>query len=289
MNMEKKGTLIYWEVYEFKTHAEQLEDLGFKDYLPRNDAKTALIKSLRFATKGQERFYKKFADGKHEVRFAVVHPDLVPDVNGELDIDFTKELMLSLDKSSGYLRCTRGNDTSSRQEFYEKIQNDYRAERGSIDSVQFRMLVLKFIRRAAYGISMRSGGGIYFIDDRKRNELDQLQRLFAAFRSTCTLYEIPVYQDGDTMKALQDATLQSITGEVDTLLENLQSGNITQTVIKNRFKEVTELRERVIFHESTLRSEVDGLRSRIDKINDFIGRINSGEKVETFMDMLKAI
>ena len=291
--MERKGTLIYWEISEFKTGKKDLLALGIpKDVLPRNDAKAALIKGLRIVTKCDDRFYKKFADGKHEVRFAVVNPDIViNESDGDVDIDFNKELTISLEKSSGLATRTRipDDDSELHQEFFNRILTTYQEERGTIDSMQFRLVVSRLIREYAYGIPMRSRGGIYFIDDRKSDDLDLLRRVFTNFKENCKMYEVPVYRDGESLVALEDATQQSISREIEELLDGLRDGKITRRILLNRHEEVESLIERVKFHESTLRGSAETLSDRLTKVDKIIDRLKDGEKMYSFMDELGSL
>lgn len=284
--MERNGSLIYWEVTDFKTTKTVLDGLGFGDTLPRNDAKAALIKALKIVTKGNERFYKRFADSKHEVRFAVVNPEVIV-TEEDIDIDFEKELILVLDKSTGIL--SRNRNDVEHEAFFNRINEHFRVERGTVNATQFRLMVTKFFKRQAYAIPMRSRGGIYFVHKAADQTVELVKGLFRHFAANATLHIIPVFNEHGTLTAIESAATSNIQGEIDALLASMDTEEFTSRHLTGREDEVNRIIEKVKFHEETLRGQAENLSERLTNIKSVIGRIRKGSGHVSFMDMLESM
>lgn len=224
----RKGSLIYWEISEFSTSKEVLRGLGYGDLLPRNDAKASLIKALKQVTRGNPLFYKRFADHGKFVRFTVVNPKTVEARNAEgqqdVDLQFQKEITISLEKSSGVVTFVSGNDQghAGDAEFFNEIRAIYDRERHTIDTTQFRALLVRFIREQGFGVAMRSRGGIYFLDERKAEVLATLRATFEHFRGHAKLYALSMYDEEGTRVAVRDAAVENLMGDIEEAVTSLK-------------------------------------------------------------------
>lgn len=293
LNTGQKGNLVYWEVRDFKTTKDALKEAGFENFLPRNDPKAALIKALKIATKGDSRFYKRFADTKHFVRFAVVNPHVYVDGDQDINIDFTKELLITLDKASGVLTMKEDVDTQHVM-FFEEIKSTYEGERTTINSTQLRLMLTRYIKDVAYGVSMRSRGGIYFIDKRMGEVLNTLKAFFSENSAHCKLYQIPVYQDEGSLTALYDATKEDLDAEVAAFIQDVRTlqgedGKIPQYLADRRKEESQVLLEKIAFHESTLRNVADDFAIKIRGVQESLNGIVGGVVPRTLAEELAAL
>lgn len=285
---EKDGEIVYWEIDDFKTNLTELKQLGFEKYLPYNTPKTALIKALKVISKGNDRFYKRFADRAGQVRFAVVNPAVYENQDRDVDIDFNKEIVINLEKNSGYLTCT--NQGSSDPEFFNTIMRQYLMERGTIDTTQFRALIRKFIRNACLGVPMRRRGGMYFVDVRHQRTLNRIHGLFEHFRQHATLYRIPLnLGDAKTASAVHDALSHDFESEIGELIAWFDGDNITNRSLKNRVKDVEGLKERIEFHSVNLAEKAETLKNQLEKVAGVIEQVQQGQGPQTFAEMLAAV
>jgi hypothetical protein len=277
--MITKGQFIYWEMSEVKTNKAMLEDLGFGDFVPRNDYKTALIKALKSYTKGNEKLYRRFNDFKDSVAFSVFIEQASED-----DLNLSKEITIKLNKTTGIL-----------ENAIPEIEEKFRQEMTTIDSTQLRQLILKVLRRNSHAISMRSGGGIYFVDNRFAESLQPLESLFQAIEGA-KLYKIPVYNESATLEAIEDATASEIFSDIETVIQDItrefNNGNLTEKRLTTKMDEADQILKKVKLHEENLRSRASQVSNRVKRLQDSLkittSKIASGvEAEESFLTSLQ--
>lgn len=303
-NMTRKGTMVYWEISDMNTSKDALKALGMEDYLPRNDAKASLIKALHIVTKGNKKFYKRYGDEGKFVNFTVVNPEVIVE-QGIIDVNFTKEITVRLEKSSGLLEITQGQDGS----FFEKIKGLYQQERQTINSTQFRAVLTKYIRSVAFGVSMRSRGGIYFIDQRRQQAVDALNEVFSAYPRKMLLYKIPMFDEAGTRIALRDAVVGDITAEIEGAVNTLQiaienaqkaadeeaeaapgeaDAKLSERIVQNKVDEANEILVKIEFYQEALAGQQSVLAAKVAKLKEVVTEL--GVTVpESFQDMLNGI
>ena len=284
----KKGELIFWEISDFNTTKEKIEDMGFGDLVPRNDYRTAAVKAIRRLTKGKERMYRKFNDNAKSVSFGVFLENTFQD-----DISLEKDMIVHVNKSTGRLDFSCKN-----QDAIDTFKTDYEHAQKTLDATQFRALVLRVIRRECYGISMRKGGGIYFVDSRFEKTKGRLEELFSVFSQTCKLHLVPIYDDKGTVEAIEHAASQDITTEINAIFakvkESMKKGSLTRRGLDGRIKEADKIIEKVAVHEGNLRTQlhdvelrVKGIKAAFEKLKDDATRVAMDP--EDFVSELEAL
>jgi hypothetical protein len=252
-----KGNLIFWEITDLSIEKEELEREGFEGYVPRNDYKSAIIKALKIYTKGNEKLYRRFNDSGRTVSFAV----FVQEVNQQ-GIELNKEITLTISKKTGRL--------TSESEIPEKIRTEYNREKDRINSNQFRAMVLRFIRRNAYAISMRSGGGVYYLDEKYNHVHKKLSELFKKYPKKMKLFTIPVYNDDGTLTALEKATSDECFQDLQQIVKEISAqtkkGIITERLLAGRQKDCEELLQKVKAHESSLQDKAKTIRAKVAQL-----------------------
>ena len=282
--MNRKGDLVFWEISDFKTTKEKLESLGFGDFVPRNDHRATMIKALKTVTRGNEKLYRKFNDRSDLVHFGI----FAENVSGDsLSID--RELIFKLDKITGApgLLLSPGQDYAqiSNTTLWKGIVTAYNAEMGSIDAGQFRSVVLRAVKKC-YGIAMRRGGGIYFIDKRFDETRTKLQQLFDAFPTNTKIHSVPIYDDKGTEEAIEHAVNEDILSDIESLIEDINTkfneGNITLRILEGRKNEAQEILNKAKVHESNLRKSVNKIKTRINNVTKALLAVTSKVEANTF-------
>lgn len=261
----KKGSLIYWTISEFEISPEKLKDLGFGDYTPRNDFKSAMIKALHKLCKGNERLYRAFNDTSKSISFGV----FVQQVDGS-DVEMRKEVIVNVDKSTG----TVGFHVPPGVEWDKTtLMSDFEGAKTTLNANQIRAAILRYVREN-HGISMRPSGGIYFVDDKFKEALDKLKTLFGEFSREMTLFEVPIYGDASTLDAIEEATSTALFGEVEKLVDEVnqgyQKGTLTKKQLQNRREDVAKILEEVKLHEGNLRMKANAIRDRVNTIGELV-------------------
>lgn len=279
--MITKGNFIYWEMSDVKTNKTVLDGLGFGDFTPRNDYKTALIKALKDYTKGNEKLYRRFNDVGDDVSFSVFieHTE-------EEELDLRKEITIRLNKKSGVITGA-----------IPAIEEKYRSEMSTIDSIQLRALILKVLRQNSHAVAMRTGGGFYFVDNRHLNTLEPIVQLFNTIEGA-KLYQIPVYNDSATLEAIEDATAAEIFSDIETMIVDVtrefNNGDLTERRLTTKMDNIGQILKKVKLHEENLRGRANEVRGRISTLSKTLeattARVASGvEAEEGFIASLAAL
>jgi len=288
---KRVGDLIYWSIEDLETTKEKLHEMGFESYIPRNDYRSAMIKTLRRVLKGDDRFYRKFKDHNEGVFFAVVQPV----VNEEdYDIDFKREVVIRLDKKTGSVEYR--NKENASEEFMERIQLEYEHAQITIDSTQFRKIITDVIKKDCFGVSLRKSGGIYFIDEKFDSTREKLQELFSAFPGQATLSSVPIYNDKGTEDALEEATSKDIFSDIEIIINELKektdAGDITARIIEHRQVEADKVFEKIQVHEKHLRLKAETVKTRLMSVQRLLKDAIDEATVtspEAFMSELKKL
>lgn len=258
--MKRKGDLIFWEISDLSTTKDDLERLGFDKFVPRNDYKAAMVKTLKKVTKGNEKLYRRFADKEEEVSFSVFEQR-----TSDREITLDREITITIDKKTGALSTKAEYDGP----YYQSIRDLYLSESKTINSDQFRALVLKVIQHDCCGIPMRRGGGMYFVksdfDDVVRN---RLQKLFNAFPQNARLSKVPIYDDPSTLESLEHATSEDIFDDIDSLLADInkrfENGSITKIQLEGDVRRIGAIVKKTEIHADTLRAKSVAIKAKLN-------------------------
>lgn len=257
--MNRKGDLIFWEINDLTTTKETLAALGFDKFVPRNDFKSAMIKALKKVTKGNDRLYRRFNDKAAEVSFAIFEQRI-----SDSEIVLDREITITVDKKSGSLSTKAEYDGP----FYQAIRDSYLAEGKTIDSSQFRSLVLKVVQSECYGIPMRKGGGVYFIKASFDELQKRLNKLFDAFPQNTKLSRVPIYSDASTLDALESAASSDLFGEIDSLVNDINKrfelGTITRRQLDGSHERIQAIVKKTEIHADTLRAKASSIKVKLE-------------------------
>jgi hypothetical protein len=282
----KVGTQLFWNISEFSIAPEELSALGFGDFVPRNDFRSAMIKALHKYVKGNEKLYRRFNDTAVSVSFGV----FVQTANGS-DLDMAKEIILSVDKKTGV--------ASSTGEIPTNLLADYEGGKVTLNSNQIRNMVPRFIREN-HGVSMRPSGGIYFVDKRFDTDvIAKLKKLFEAFPSGHgSLYTVTLHDDQGSLESIEDSIAQTYDKEIDLLLADIDAGykkgTLTTKQVENRKADAEKILTELKLHEANLRSKADSLVARAKKVSEVLTTriaVAEGSLVDTgdFAGMLRML
>lgn len=289
------GHLVTYEIDpDLTTTATELKDLGLglADLVPRNDYKSALIKALRIATKGNDRLYRRFNDKPDSVSFGIFYQSTSAN-----DIDISKEFVLSLDKATGNVTYPTSGELP---QLVLTILDAYNTGKATLNADQFRALVANIIK-THFGVSVRRGGGIYYFDKRNpvtNTGLEKLKSLFSAFpKSTLHQYRV-ADDDTDAAVAITDAVKTDVSEDWEAILNDTVSlakdGKLTDKILENRIESINAVLEKVSVHEAHLRSEADTLKTKLDaakaKFSEYVGSAKSVVAAPaSFVDALSSL
>lgn len=284
--MERKGDLIFWEISsDLSVTKDELASVGFDKYVPRNDYKSQMIKALMKVTRGNEKLYRRFNDNSDSVSFGVFQ-----EVVSEHEIALEKELILTLDKNDGSV-------SYGLHPLANQIMDIYLSSGETLDARQIRSMLLKIVKNECFGISMRSGGGIYFIDAAFDHTRAKLLSFFQKFPSE-TLHIVPVYKNEQTEKAIEHAAKEDIFGDIETLVADIdrrfKDGSITKRQLEGDKDRANRILEKARVHRDNLRlaaAEVSAKLATLGvSIEKVITRVESGlVEPDDFANLLESL
>jgi hypothetical protein len=272
-NMNRKGDLIFWSIREMNTTKEKLEELGLAKYVPRNDYKTTLIKALIKITKGNEKLYRRFNDKGETVSFTIFASEIIGG-----DMELRKDVTVQLHKKTGVLT------TSTPGPFFEIVKAIYLAEAPNINAQQFRSVLLKMVKKDFKAITMRTGGGIYYVDKRYDTQRASFLEVFKEFPNTARLNTIPVYDDAATLDAIETMAAADLTNTINTLIEDvtkrLEKKTITKRQLEGQVNRIQEIMDKTEAHAHNLRSKAAEIRAKLittrKAVEVVAGRVDEG-------------
>jgi hypothetical protein len=290
--MDRKGDTIFWQINEMETTKDELARMGFDRFIPRNDYRSALIKAIKKLTKGDEKLYRRYADGiDGRVSFAIFQQT----VDGS-DLNLSREIGIVLDKKTGILSPINPDDSGSR--LYQMISEEYRAQTTTLDSAQFRQLVLRIVQSEGKAIALRHGGGIYFVDKNFDHVVTKLETLFANFKNTAKLSRIPIFDNPETNETLSWAISEDITADIATLVADIEKrykeGKITKAQLAGDMVKAAEIVDRYKIHAGNLKARATAINAKLMNVVQTLktceARVSSGiVSVEDFSGALESL
>jgi len=270
-----KGHIIFWEISEFTTELGEIErvlkNIGVnpEDYLPRNDYKSSLLRGLKVTLKkdkDDDRFYRRLDDKPTGVKFAVIVPKEFWVGSTLTDIEFKKEVLIELDKTTG--KVTYDHESA----FSDSVNDAYREAKQHLDAKQFRSLLLKLLKEECRGVALRKAGGVYYVSEADLPKLDKLRQLFEAFKKDARLEEIPIFNDASTEQAIEHAVTDDLLTELEMLRAEMIDKKMTDVILRNRREAINQLIERVNHHRDDLRSQHVTLDNKFSEMKGLIDK-----------------
>jgi len=267
----KKGNLIFWEIDGLKVTPSELVAAGLGDYVPRNDYRSALIKALNLHVKSDstKRLKQKFDDAGDTASWSIF-------VKDDAARDVSREMTINLNKVSGRIDFAGGTEA-----IQEAITQLYKDEQGTINTVQFRAMLINAVRSRLHGIPMKRSGGIYFIDNRFEKEREWLAGIFTKFPQI-KLMAMPVYDDQGTLDAIAEGAKFDIFSDIESLINDVENkfkeGTITKRTLASRKEEAVKILEKIEIHRENLSVEIGAVTERLTKVRGALEAVTT--KVE---------
>lgn len=268
------GSLVYWAIKDFR--------IPFQEFLARMDkagiptdlakevsAKSALIAAIKTENKGKKnKFHRKLVDEKSQAAFAVVNQAVD---TAHLNVDFQKETTVILDKENKSIRIDGFNSDEIKNKF-ENILQTYSAD-------QFRNVILRYLSRDAAAVSIRDRGGVYFVPETHKDQLQKLVNFFELFPE-CAIEIIPIADMAQAKKSMWRALVGEVEYEMEILREEIgkMDPSTSDKVIQRRVEKVKELSDKVSMYESLLQGTADTLNTSLKDIQGMLkDKLTKGE------------
>jgi hypothetical protein len=274
--MKRKGDIIFWTVEGIEVGKDKLEDLGLglDRFIPRNDFKAAMIKSLKETFKGNERMYKRYNDRRGEVSFGVFIES-----TDNADIDISKEFQFKLDKYSGELSMLTEGETPA---VVTEILENFKHGKKHLDSTQFTTTIKRFIKSKGFAVSMKPKGGLYFLDDRFKEVKEQVKSIFDVVAGA-RFHAVAIgTDDKEGLNTLEEATSTDVFNEIEKLKTDIEKGfsegTITRLQVQGKKEAIEKTLKKINVHADSLRTQADVLRIKASSVAKALVSVTS--KVE---------
>lgn len=309
---EMRGTLVWWKFRSFAIDRDKFERLMSKfgdlhvqppkktykaknisepltylDLLPKNSYKNALLRALRALLKNDERFYKRLRDVADSVTIPVILPVEVFDAKVLADIEFQREVVITLDKSDGSLSFNR------KTKFNDELVEKYKELQKTMDAEQLSNILINIVRTQCYGVSIKLG--VYYVPEAHSDQLKVLEKICASFKEhEIELFQIPVYSDPESKKAIQAAVEDDMLDRLEVMKEDyaklVRTGKLSRDLRGNRLSEMNSLVQRMEIYKKDLSSKAKAIELRLDSFKNKISKYNKfaeeAQKDKGFLDSL---
>jgi hypothetical protein len=256
------GWCVHWSTSEFDLPFDKFVDLLAKHSIDVNIARetlarNAVIRAVREKTKGHHsrKFHRKVADRDDVAAFAIVGTD-VDEIN--LDAKFGQETKVVFDKDTKNIEVT--GDSEGIKRMYDKYKTRY-------TNHQFRTAVLRYVKRYCSGITVREGGGLYFIPATYEKALRNMEGLFGELES-CDITLIPIIDTSQAKKAMWKSMTAEIQAELEALSKDFDGlkDKVKETSVDVRLKKYKALKDKVEIYETVLQGTAAELKKSVDNL-----------------------
>jgi len=256
------GYCVYWSISEFKItyreFMERLEQAGLpSDLATENNLKSALIQSLKDATKGlKNKFHRKVLDDDKRAVFAIVNSEVDAQ---NTDVNFSTETKATLNKEHMHI-VVEGPDK-------ELIEKHFEQNIGAMDQDRFRNVVLKYLNKHCSAVSIRDRGGVYFVPSTMQTEFDLLGQYFSKFPG-CSLDIVPIIDTQEAKHSMWKALVGDVQAELVSLQDDLKDMTVDtqKRSIEHRVEKFKSLRDKVEMYEILLNGTAKELKDSLDQV-----------------------
>jgi hypothetical protein len=146
-------------------------------------------------------------------------------------------------------------------------------------SDQVRSVILKYLYAECAGITIREGGGVYFVPESKSNELAKLKTLFgllAAERkenaTETAMDTVPIVNREESAKAMWRAFTADVNGEMGALMKEIdEMDDKTQNRAKERkISQLKDLQGKVVMYEELLNQAATTLTENLKELEQIV-------------------
>jgi len=243
------GYFIWWAIQGAKIlrdkFAERVKASGLDTPPPPFLPRTAFLEAVR-AVKSRAHSNKvlirNLKKNKDEHIFGLVD-EQVDDQH--LKLGYSHRANLQFNQQTGEI------SVSTPHRAFDLILEKYNENKLFINSYELRRWITKVLDQLGM-VSVREKGGVYFVDVKHENKLEQLDALLSEFEG-CELALVPQTDNEKTKKAIMKAFVADLKHKVEIFREQIADEKFTsQKGWERKLKQFKELREEVSFYAERL-------------------------------------
>jgi hypothetical protein len=267
---EHLGDLVWWTLSDAAIDRATLEAKWTTAGLPLDllpeapTAEKALKTAVREAALGQpDRLIRLGKETEQEVVFAVVREHRLPDGS----VNYTQEAKLAMDRSSEVI----SSDQPS-HDLVTLIRNSFTRLRATHSPDDIRRTVVRTLHSFA-AVSLRDGGGIYWVPKTYAEKTRQLQSAVEQIGSS-TVYLLPVHDTADAARTLGTVAKGALEDELAGLQQEIQGFLLAPpdrpSTLVRRFDAFDALRMKAQLYKDILKVQVDDLDKQLSEMTNAV-------------------
>lgn len=283
--MKRLGSSIWWSVADQAVlTADVMTAAGFTR-LPRNDAKTSLIKACKVVKKdwvitdamvaataatprgAMKGDHRRYHDDATECRIALTHPRITAS-------GYATEtgLVVTLSKNSKSLSFERGSlDPTEADSMAARLREEFEKASTTIDATQLRLLIAAYVKDKCHAVSMRAfSGGVYFVPLKHVDAIDAVKRLCANDPKHMVFDTHSIYDDGsESSDRVSHHATVAFEKEIASFIAELQKDvgkGMSKAALERRVETATALETDIKTYGDHLRAKADEFLSRTTRV-----------------------
>ena len=139
-------------------------------------------------------------------------------------------------------------------------------------SGQFRSMAKRFLKKWCQAITVREGGGLYFVPRSNQSELEKLVALFESFGEHADITLIPVIDTKTSRGSMWKSTSKEIEEDVASLIKDFGelNDNTTEKMVEARIQKYNTLKDKIEMFETLLQGTAEGMKTKLDELTETI-------------------
>jgi hypothetical protein len=280
--MKIKGRLITFEIASGKYELDILDRNGFEKYTPEWSAKSVCLQAIKDTKRDlgeyQSLIHREIDKTEDTTTYALRKTYVGRDEDHNKDLGLEKLCNVKISKR-GDLDCT-GDQVIS-----DLLRANYKNNREQLDATRLRPKVVQIIKNVLYGIPMRKGGGVYFVDETFNEDLDRLRSLMK--EDGMSLHEFVIYDDSETLDAIEYSANSFLSDSIESAISKFEKDlekEMSGKTLDRHIKDVKKLGLKAERHAENLREAYESTKVKVDRLLNILNKCETDEdnKVETF-------
>lgn len=261
------GYFVWWTIQQVKISREDfkalLKQVGIDFDIGDKDKEIALrraafLKAVREVKGGsKDTLIRKIKKAKDEYVFGLVDETIDKNSN---DLSYNHEATMKFKPETGELNC----DFTHRA--FDKIKPLYEEYTNMLNSDDIRDMLLKIIAQY-HRVGVRKRGGIYFVPEKYKDEVEKIEALIDALPGDNYLAVAPQIDSEKSKRAIYKAFINSLKDKIGKFKEELDADSFERkSTWENRIEEFKSLRDEIEFYKDTLEFQAEDLAEELNTL-----------------------
>lgn len=262
INLEVGGFMVMWRIAPWTKRSSlsyEFSNLGLEEFIPEPRPDSANLRdALNDVFRGKE---WEVVPLKDRISFEVVRL-----TKQEFPEGNHRELYCTVQAVSEYL-ISWSTHVDQRYD----VEAKYLSYRGLISQPQLSKSVVNILD-SWKSVSVRPGGGVYWLPATMENRLSALEQALECSSSDeknpSRFYSVKNIIDHNTMKLVRDGLLDEVEQACSTIEQEIEGDEIGERALKSRVRALSELDDKIRLYQEILREGMDDLLVKTTRVQE---------------------